>query len=326
MIRSLRRRSIFIVVALVAASLAGGPQTAAGEHADGAPPVIVAVGDLACRVQPERDQGAICRSDLVADLITRIDPDRFLALGDLQYEKGSLEDFLRVYDLQFGHLNDITAPAPGNHEYGTPDAQGYFDYFGAVAAPPDGYYSFDLGGWHLVSLNSDICGSEPGCGPGTPQHDWLRADLEASDADCTLAYWHHPRYDWRPWQKWVTEDDPTPNGGSEVRPLIPLWELLYGHGADVVLSGHNHVYHRWEPQDAHGDVVEGGIVQFTVGTGGRLLYSPGRPPFPENLAAFQNDAFGVLKMTLHPDSYDFEWLSAEGQPGYTDAGVNVACG
>jgi hypothetical protein len=85
----------------------------------------------------------------------------------------------------------------------------------------------------------------PGCGPQTPQYEWLRADLEASDAQCTLAFWHHPRYDWRPWQKWVTEDDPTPNGGSEVRPLIPLWELLYGRGADVVLVGHNHVYNRW---------------------------------------------------------------------------------
>ena len=319
--RRLTAALVVVTVAVSALLLPGAPKSGA----EVPPPVVVAVGDIACKAQAERDQGAICRSDLVAGLATEIAPDRFLPLGDIQYEKGSLADFLRVYDAQFGHLKAITSPAPGNHEYGTPDAQGYFDYFGTAAAPPHGYYSFDLGGWHLVSLNSEICGSDPGCGPGTPQYEWLGDDLATSNADCTLAYWHHPRYDWRPWQKFVTDDDPNPNGGTEVTPFIPLWELLYSDGADVVLNGHNHVYHRWLPQDAHGNAVDDGVVQFTVGTGGRLLYSQGRPPRPENLTGFQNHDFGVLKLTLQPGSYDFEWVSVKDEPAFSDAGEDVPC-
>jgi hypothetical protein len=313
------RRSLAAALVLVAAMLLV-PGARAGDH----DPVIVAVGDLACQTLTQGRGTATCQSGAVADLIREIHPDRFLALGDLQYNNGTLREFQRVWDVQFGDLRDITAPAPGNHEYGTTGAAGYFAYFGAAANPPEGYYSFDLGQWHLVSLNSDVCGEEPGCGPGTPQYEWLERDLARSEATCTLAYWHHPRYDWRPWQKWVDEDATTLYGGSEVRPLIPLWELMYDEGVDVVLSAHNHVYQRWAPQDAHGHRVGGGTVQFTVGTGGRQLYPFGRPPRPENLEVTQNRAFGVLRMTLHADSYDYEWVSAPRQPDFEDAGT-VGC-
>ena len=289
-------------------------------------PTVVAVGDLACQSLPQGQGIATCQSGRVADLIRALAPDRFLALGDLQYSKGALDEFLRVWELQFGDLFDITAPTPGNHEYGTDGAQGYFDYFGEIAHPPHGYYSFDLGSWHLVSLNSELCGSDPGCGPGTPQYEWLAQDLlAAADAKCTLAFMHHPRYDWRQWQKFVDDEDQTPNGGSETAPLIPLWELLDEGGADVVLSAHNHVYQRWAPQDAHGNAVDEGIVQFTVGTGGRLLYPFGKHPMPENLAVTQNHAFGALHLTLHADSYDYAWFSAPGQPDFEDAATELPC-
>jgi hypothetical protein len=306
------------------AVVALGPNGVAARDEVGAP-VIVAVGDLACPSLHGGRGPRVCRSDVVADLVTQIDPDRFLPLGDLQYEDGSLERFLQVYDAQFGHLNNITEPVPGNHEYRQEGAQGYFDYFGQIAHPPAGYYSYRLGSWHLIALNSQICRSDPGCGPGSPQHEWLEAELEDNaDASCTLAYMHHPRYDWRPWQKWIRDDaGQIQFGGSETEPFVPMWELLYDHGGDVFLAGHNHVYQRWLPQDAHWNHDPDGIVQFTVGTGGRLLYPLGRPPMPDALVVTQNGAHGVLKMTLHEESYDYAWISAEGQPDYTDSGTGT---
>jgi hypothetical protein len=285
-------------------------------------PVIAAVGDIACQSFSQSDGEGACRSDEVAALITRLAPDRFLALGDLQYNNGKLEEFLRVYDRQFGHLGSITMPAPGNHEYGTEGAQGYFDYFGPAAHGPEGYYSFDLGAWHVVSLNSNIC--DDGCGPGSPQYDWLAADLAADDAECTLAFQHHPVFDWRPWQKFVDPDDPRPNGGSENAMYLDLWRLLDSEGVDVMLVGHNHLYHRWGPQHADGERAADGIRQFTVGTGGRSLYSLGKKPRPENLLAVQNKAFGVLRMTLHDDSYDYAWVGLPTDPSFRDRG-SVAC-
>jgi hypothetical protein len=215
-------------------------------------------------------------------------------------------------------------PAPGNHEYGTEGAQGYFDYWGSAAHGPEGYYSFDLGAWHVVSLNSDICRDDPGCGPGTPQYDWLSADLAANDAECTLAFQHHPVFDWRPWQRFVDFDDPRPNGGSETAMYLDLWRLLDGEGVDVMLVGHNHIYHRWAPQHANGERAANGIRQFTIGTGGRSLYPLGKKPRPGNLLALQNKAFGVLQMTLHDDGYDYAWVGLPTDPAFEDSG-SVAC-
>ena len=287
-------------------------------------PVITAVGDIACQSYSQSDGEGACRSDEVAALIADIAPDRFLALGDLQYNNGKLEEFLRVYDPQFGRFNAITLPTPGNHEYGTEGAQGYFDYWGAGARSLDGYYSFDMGAWHVVSLNSDICFDDPGCGPGTPQYRWLAADLAGNDAVCTLAFQHHPVFDWRPWQKFVDHDYPGPNGGSETEVFLDLWRLMDGEGVDVMLVGHNHLYHRWAPQHANGERAAGGIRQFTVGTGGRSLYSLGKKPRPANLVAVQNKSFGVLRMTLHDDTYDYAWKGLPTDPVFRDRG-SVAC-
>jgi hypothetical protein len=292
-----------------------------------APPVdpkIVAVGDIACQSFSQGDGEGACRSDEVAALITDLAPTRFLALGDLQYNSGTLDEFERVWEVQFGHLNGITAPAPGNHEYQTTGAQGYFDYWGDVARGPDGYYSFDLGAWHIVALNSDVCGDEPGCGPGSPQYEFLAADLAASNAKCTLAFQHHPPFDWRQWQKWVDPDEENPNGGSEVVDLLPIFDLLDREAVDVMLVGHNHIYHRWAPQDVDGTRDPDGVRQFTVGTGGRSLYPLGKKPRPANLLAVQNKSFGVLEMTLHAGSYDYRWVGLPTDPVFRDAG-SVTC-
>jgi hypothetical protein len=321
--RARRRSRVLAGTAFVLATAVFLPGTGAQGADPGAAsddPVVVAVGDLACQTLTSGRGTATCQSGAVADLIRRIDPDRFLALGDLQYNNGKLSEFLRVWDTQFGDLKPITKPIPGNHEYGTPEAAGYFTYFGAGAHPPHGYYSFDLGSWHIVALNDELCGDDR-CAPGTPQHDWLVQDLAESDSECTLAMIHPPRYDWRPWQKWVDADDTTPNGGTSVDFLIPLWRVLHGAGVEAVLNGDNHLYQRWAPQDADGNRVAGGTVQFTVGTGGRLLYSYGIPPRPENLLVTQNEAFGVLKLTLHEDAYTYAWKSAPGQPRFEDRGT-----
>jgi hypothetical protein len=317
--RSTSRPVASAIVAALVLALAAAP--AAGEDHD---PRIVAVGDIACQSLTQGDGEGACRSDEVAELIRSLEPDRFLALGDLQYNSGSAREFARVWEVQFGDLRSITMPAPGNHEYVTEGAAGYFGYFGAKAHPPEGYYSFDLGAWHIVSLNSEICGDDPGCGPGSPQYEWLQGDLAEHDTACTLAFQHHPPKDWRPFEKWVDADATTKYGGSETAPYIELWRLMDRLGVDVLLVGHNHIYHRWAPQDAEGERTADGIRQFTVGTGGRSLYPYGPKPRPENLVAAQRKSFGVLEMTLHDASYDYRWVGLPGDPVFVDQGA-FAC-
>jgi len=315
----------FFVSSFRVAAIAATTFLAAAAQAGPRDPVVVAVGDLACQALTHGQGEGACRSGEIADLIRSIAPDKFLGLGDLQYNNGKLTEYMRVWDVQFGDLRGITAPAPGNHDYGTPEAAGYFAYFGPVANPPVGYYSFNLGKWHIISLNSPICGGDVGCGPGTPQYEWLAADLAASNAQCTIAFMHELRYDWRPWQKWIVDDGKTLYGGSETEPFIPLWELMYDAGVEIVLGGHNHLYQRWAPQDAHGNAASDGVVQFTVGTGGRSLYPYGFGSMPENLVTTQNKSFGLLKLTLHRDSYDYEWVTLPGDAPFADAGAAVAC-
>jgi acid phosphatase type 7 len=316
---SRRAARILPIVLVLGIAVPMSSPSAAEENDD---PVIVAVGDLVCpsgRIGLKSPR--VCRSDAVAELVTEIAPDRFLPLGDLQYEDGSLQRFQTAYDAQFGHLKDITWPVPGNHEYRQEGASGYFGYFGEIAHPPHGYYANRLGDWLVIALNSELC-DEGACEEDGAQYLWLEEVLEEhSHVKCTLAYMHHPRYDWRPYQKWIRDEaGQTLYGGSETEPYVPLWELLYEHEADVVLAAHNHLYQRWAPQDAHWNETPDGIVQFTVGTGGRLLYALGRPPMPDALEVTQNKAHGVLKMTLHEDAYSYEWMSAPGQPAFTDVG------
>ena len=283
-----------------------------------ADPTIAAAGDIACKNPPSNNR-RVCRYDDVAALVAAGDYDRFLALGDDQYEYGRLKDFRENYDVYFGELLPITAPSPGNHEYGMSSrAAGYFRYFDDLA--PAQYYSFDLGSWHVISLDSTICragGVE--CLAGSPQYEWLAADLEANDAHCTLAYWHHPRWDHLKYQKADWTDD------YELRRSEPLWNLLYDAGADLVLSGHNHNYSRWFPADKRGNADRrGGITQFVVGTGGRNLNDFGNfHTRPDIFVRGQAKAFGHLQLELGPEGWSFRWISAPGQPDFLDEGVGT---
>ncbi len=287
------------IVAFVAILLAvgcGSNRTPSPEDAD--PPVVVAAGDIATCSRTG--------DEATASLIGGID-GTVLALGDSAYPDGSAEDFEECYDPTWGRFKDRTKPAPGNHEYHTPGAQGYFDYFGKAAGDPDkGYYSYDLGAWHLIALNSNNCeGALGGCGVSSPQVRWLKADLAKNEKKCTLAYFHHPRY----------SSGEEHGNNPEVK---PFWEVLYEAGADVVLSGHEHNYERFAPQDSYWKAdPERGIREFVVGTGGNSHYEI-LDALP-NSEIHNDDTYGVLKLTLHPKSYEWRFLPVAGGE-FTDSG------
>jgi len=300
---------LIAAVALAAASLA--PVAA---PASPRPIRIAAVGDIACKNRPGNNK-QVCQYDDVAAAIARGNYDRFLVLGDVQYEYGRYQDFVDNYDRYFGRLLPISEPVPGNHDYGTANAAGYYRYFGRIGQHPDGYYSYDLGSWHIVALNSAICPAVTGCGPGDPQYQWLQADLAANDATCTLAYWHHPRWDWLKYQHadW-TED-------YEWLRSKPFWDLLSAAHADVVLSGHNHNYSRWKPMDANGNADPNGIRQFIVGSGGRNLNGFGsKSTRPDTFQTGWAKGFGYLQLTLRDGSYDWRFMPADGQLNFVDEG------
>ena len=199
-------------------------------------------------------------------------------------------------------------PAPGNHEYWTGGAAGYFEYYGAAAEDPSkGYYSFDLGRWHLIALNSN-CDEVGGCGRRSAQTRWLRQDLATSRARCTLAYWHHPRF------------SSGPHGSSAA--YREFWRALYAANADVVVVGHDHDYERFAPQNAEGLADSArGLRELVVGTGGKSLY-----PFDgraANSEARNATTFGVLKLTLRPKSYAWRFVPVAGGT-FTDSG-SAAC-
>jgi 3',5'-cyclic AMP phosphodiesterase CpdA len=277
------------------AALLGALALAAPVGGEASDPVVLAAGDIASCDSNGDEQTAALLDGL---------PGRILALGDLAYHGGSAREFSECYGPSWGRHKARTYPAPGNHDYRTGGAEPYFAYFGAVAGRPDqGWYSFDLGAWHILSLNSN-CDEIGGCKRSSPQGRWLEADLAAHPARCTLAYWHHPRF----------------NSGSEhgnTKGMAAFWELLQQHGADVILSGHEHVYERFGPQSAAGKADPNGIRQFTVGTGGRSLRGFGT--LEPNSEAHSGAAYGVLKLTLHATSYDWEFVPVAGT-NYADRG------
>jgi hypothetical protein len=228
-----------------------------------------------------------------------------LPLGDIQYEDGSLDKFSASYAPSWGRLKSITHPVPGNHEYLTADAAGYYSYFGAAAGDPaKGYYSYDVGAWHVVALNSN-CTPIGGCGSGSPQLTWLKSDLAAHPTTCTAAYWHHPLF----------SSGEHGNNAS----TAPLWDALAASGAELVLSGHDHDYERFAPQTsaAVADPAKG-MRQFVVGTGGKNHYA--LTTLKPNTQVQNVDTYGVLKLTLHPTSYDWVFMPEQGKP-FTDSGT-----
>ena len=231
-------------------------------------------------------------------------PGTVFTLGDNEYESGTPAEYRDCYDPSWGRHKARTKPVPGNHDYGSRGAAGYFGYFGAAAGDPQkGYYSFDLEDWHIVALNDNIDHST-----GSPQEQWLRADLAAHKTACTLAYWHAPRF------SSGSEHGDDPSGE-------PLWQALYDANADIILAGHDHEYERFLPQTPSGeaDPVRG-IREFVVGTGGRSHYGLGRRE--TNSEAFNAATFGVLKLTLSPGKYTWQFIPIAGQT-FTDSGSGV---
>jgi acid phosphatase type 7 len=297
------RSATVIIVTLLAILLAFGcaperpPRHPSGE-------VIVAAGDIAnCSSEGDEE---------TARLVGDIDGATVLTLGDNAYPDGTTEDFRECYEPTWGQLKERTRPTPGNHEYETEGARGYFDYFGEAAGDPEeGYYSYDLGSWHIVALNSNCGEGEIRCGPGSAQTKWLKEDLAANadeEGRCTLAYMHHPRF------SSGEEHGSTPN-------LEPLWKALYEAGADVVLSGHEHNYERFAPQDPTGKAdPQRGIREFVVGTGGKSHY-PILEPIA-NSEIHNDESYGVLKLTLNPKSYEWRFIPVEGST-FTDSGSDV---
>ena len=258
--------------------------------------VLVGAGDIAdCR--------DLSGGEATAKLLEAI-PGTVMAVGDLAYPDGTPENFA-CYDKTWGRVKSRTRPAPGNHEFHSVGATYYFQYFGAAAGEPSkGYYSYELARWHIVVLNSE-CIEVGGCGDGSPQRDWLHSDLAAHPAACTLAYFHKPLFS---------------SGGAHGDDLSvkPLWDALYAANADLIVSGHDHDYERFAPQDANGkpDVTRG-IREFVVGTGGKNHRPFGDPH--ANSEVRNADAFGVLKLTLRADAYDWQFIPEEGK-SFTDSG------
>jgi len=252
--------------------------------------VVLAAGDIGqCTFSGTPGTGAEATAHLIESL-----PGTVLAVGDLAYPNGTPSDFLRCYEPTWGRFKDRTRPTPGNHDYHWPGAPGYYNYWGSQAgAAGDGFYSFDVGVWHIVALNSIIID-----GPlKSKQEEWLSADLATHPSKCTLAFFHHPRF-----------SSGGHGRGSDLR-LDGLWRILHLGGADIVLSGHDHDYERFAPQDGDGRRdLRRGIRQFVVGTGGAAL-----TPFlwiQPNSEERIYGAHGVLHMTLLPDSYRWQFLSA----------------
>jgi hypothetical protein len=312
-----------IVVVGLAGSLAGvaAPVPKAAAAPD---PVVAAAGDIVC-APPATRTAKQCHDVETAALLTGA--AAVLPLGDEQYECGQLSAFQDPnggYQRSWGQHNGVARPVVGDNEYAgggcsTPGAEGYFTYFGASANNPlepgckvncKGYYSHDVGAWHLIALNSEC--TQPGvggCGASSPQVRWLRADLAGNGDTCELAYFHRPYFS---------------DKGGTVAKVRQLFKALHAGGVDVLLVGHQHIYERFRPQDADGRQDPNGVRQFIVGTGGKSTNALAATP-PAGAQARNTGTFGVLKLTLHATGYDWQFDDeANASKPYSDSGT-AAC-
>jgi hypothetical protein len=244
---------------------------------------------------------------LTADLLARYPGATLFTAGDNTYQTGAARQYRNCFNPTWGLYKDRIHPAPGNHDWATAGAQGYFAYFGAAAGTPGmGWYSFDLNGWHIVVLDSDCNKINGGCKAGSPQEKWLQADLAAHPALCSLAIWHHPLF------------SSGPHGDNLFTQVF--WKDLYAAGAEIVINGHDHDYERFDLQDPNGNPDAGrGIREFVVGTGGALEVNlPGKPA--ANSQKFITGEFGVIALTLYPDHYAWQFVPAGGNQSDSGSG------
>ncbi|GAA4024324.1 metallophosphoesterase family protein [Actimicrobium antarcticum] len=295
------RQSLAPVSLVLAVSLSGcvsgnrtDPGTAHYPALPGSGITVYAAGDIAdCRKIAPAETAAARTADLVAAGLAADSTAVVLTLGDNVYQSGTASEHTNCYAPTWGRFKARTLPSPGNHEYYSKDAAGYYDYFGTGAGPDRrGYYSVDIGGWHVVSLNSNLKGAAQ-----QAQVDWLKADLTAHPATCTLAYWHHPVFS-------------SGGHGNDDR-MREVWQLLAAAGTELILSAHDHDYERFAPQDAHGQYdAAHGTRQFVVGTGGAEL-SPFRLLRNHSETA-DNDTYGVLKLHLKSTGYEWDFMPVGG--------------
>jgi 3',5'-cyclic AMP phosphodiesterase CpdA len=272
---------------------AGGPS--APVAAEAVPDeVFVGAGDIA--------RCGMGDPEATAKLLDRI-PGTVFTLGDNVQDLGGAEEYEKCFEPSWGRHRWRMLPTVGNHDWFGGHGRPYFSYFGPSAGPAGaGYYSQRLGAWHVISLNSEVAS-----GPGSPQYEWLKADLAASATACTLVMWHRPLF----------SSGPNENAAH----MRDAWRLLSQYGADLVLSGHNHTYERFAPQNADGRLDPNGPRQFVVGTGGYPMY--GRARMQANSEVFESDTWGVLKLTLKSGSYAWEFVPVA--PGsFRDSGT-AAC-
>ncbi|MCI3934309.1 metallophosphoesterase family protein [Streptomyces sp. AN091965] len=305
-VKPVRRVVWSTVLGVVAvAGLGGGLAVSAPLHPDGGDAGRDASGAVTVAVA-----GDVCGSacDQTAPLITKMNPQALLTAGDNAYDSGSASDYRQRYAPYWGGFNKIVHPSPGNHEYKTSGAKGYFDYFSGngvtVGERGKGYYSFDVGDWHMVALNSNL-----GSSADTAQRQWLDKDLSASTKPCTMAYWHHPRFS-------------SGDHGDQSR-MSSHYKILTDHKADVVVNGHDHHYERFAPAMADGRKdAANGLRQFVIGTGGRALYSKtSTSKGPSEV--FHNRTFGVGQFDLSATGYSFTFRPVDGRT-FTDS-VSGTC-
>jgi hypothetical protein len=294
-------KTILTAIALLFAArftTIGGNQLPASKTNDDVA-VLVGAGDIA-------DCTGLSGAEATAKLLEGI-PGTVMAVGDLAYPDGTAENFA-CYDKTWGRVKARTRPAPGNHEFHSTGAAYYFNYFGASAGDPTkGYFSYELGAWHIVVLNSE-CEAVGGCEAGSNEEKWLRADLAAHPAACTLAYFHKPLFS-------------SGSAHGDAPEFRPFWQALYEAHADVVVNGHDHDYERFGPQNPSGEADPAhGIREFVVGTGGKN-HRPFHEP-DKNSEVRNADAFGVLKLTLRAHRYEWSFVPEAGK-SFTDSGTGI---
>src|SRR5215469_9149252 len=284
-------KKIIAVGMVCAAGVVAFAAMGTGKALESADPVLVGAGDIA-------DCLDLAGAEATAKLLDAI-PGEVFTVGDNAYDSGTAAQFKNCYGPTWGRFKNRTHPSPGNHEFHSGGATPYFDYFGKNAGNPTrGYYSYELGAWHVIALNSE-CLQVGGCNAGSAQEKWLREDLQTHTAACTAAYWHKPLF------------SSGSRHGNDLE-VKAFWEDLYAAHADLVLNGHDHDYERFAPEDPNGRAdAARGIREFVVGTGGKS-HRPFGSPLPTS--EMRNaDTFGVLKLTLHAQGYDWEFVPEAGK-------------